>query len=126
MARAPYRLHHVLLAAPPGSEPAARAFFVGILGMTEIPKPADLAARGGMWLEFGDQQLHIGIEADFRPAEKAHPAFEVADLAALRAHLTEHGIRTWDDAPYPGRDRFYARDPFGNRLEFLSEPRRTG
>jgi catechol 2,3-dioxygenase-like lactoylglutathione lyase family enzyme len=123
MAPLRYRLHHVLLAAPPGSEATARAFFVDVLGMTEVPKPAELARRGGLWLEFGAQQLHVGVEPGFRPAEKGHPAFEVDDLPALRARLAAHGVATWDDAPYPGRDRFYAKDPFGNRLEFLSEPR---
>ncbi|MGA9839542.1 MAG: VOC family protein [Thermoplasmata archaeon] len=117
-----FRLHHVQIAAPPGSEAPARAFFVGILGMTETPKPPNLAARGGIWLDFGATQLHIGIEAPFRPAEKAHPAFEVDDLDAVRARLRAGSIDTWEDEPFPGRRRFYTRDPFGNRLEFLSRP----
>ena len=117
-----YRLHHVQLASPPGSEAQARAFFVDVLGMTEVPKPPNLAARGGIWLDFGTTQLHVGVEESFRPAEKAHPAFEVADLDAVWRRLTARGIETWEDEPFPRRRRFYARDPFGNRLEFLSPP----
>jgi catechol 2,3-dioxygenase-like lactoylglutathione lyase family enzyme len=115
-----YRLHHVLISAPAGSEEQARAFFVNVLGMTEVAKPANLAVRGGIWLDFGDTQLHIGVEDPFRPAEKSHPAFEVDDVEAVRARLTARGIETWEDERYPGRRRFYTRDPFGNRLEFLS------
>lgn len=119
------RIHHVLLAAPPGSEAEARRFFGELLGWREIPKPPNLARRGGVWFELGVQQLHVGIEAEFRPAEKAHPAFEVEDLAALRERLRAAGVATWEDEPYPGRERFYVRDPFGNRLEFLG-PERAG
>jgi len=117
-----YRLHHVQIAAPPGSEVAARAFFVDTLGMVEVPKPPNLARRGGIWLDFGPTQLHVGIEPEFRPAEKAHPAFEVSDLDDLRRRLDARGVKSWEDEVYPGRRRFYARDPFGNRLEFLSRP----
>ncbi len=115
-----YRLHHVQLAAPPGSESAAREFFVGVLGMRELSKPPNLARRGGIWLELDGTQLHIGIEADQRPAGKAHPAFEVDDLDGLRQRLEDHRVELSEDEPLPGRRRFYARDPFGNRLEFLS------
>ena len=93
--------------------------------MHEIPKPANLGGRGGAWFELGETQLHVGIEKEFRPAEKAHPAFEVDDLPGLRARLTAAGIATWEDEPYPGRERFYTRDPFGNRLEFLGPPAPT-
>ncbi len=123
MAGAPIRLHHVLLASPPGSEGEARRFFGELLGLAEVPKPASLARRGGVWFELEDGQLHIGIEREFRPAEKAHPAFAVPDLAALRRRLIAAGVETWEDEPFPGRDRFYARDPFGNRLEFLGPER---
>ena len=116
------RLHHVQIAAPAGCEAAARRFFGGLLGLEEIPKPPHLARRGGVWFDLGATQLHVGVEAPFRPAEKAHPAFEVDDLAALRTRLTAAGVETWEDEPFPGRDRFYARDPFGNRLEFLGLP----
>jgi catechol 2,3-dioxygenase-like lactoylglutathione lyase family enzyme len=105
------RLDHVQLAAPPGCEAEARRFFGGVLGLREVAKPPSLAARGGVWFE----NLHIGVEDDFKPARKAHPAFAVDDLDALAAKL---GDVTWDDE-LPGVRRFYARDPWGNRLEFL-------
>jgi catechol 2,3-dioxygenase-like lactoylglutathione lyase family enzyme len=115
----PYRLHHIQLAIPPGGESAGRTFYVGVLGMEEIPKPATLAARGGLWLRLAGAELHLGVEAEFRPARKAHPAFEVDDLGALRDRLRGHGVPVRDDQLLPGRKRFYADDPFGNRLEFV-------
>jgi catechol 2,3-dioxygenase-like lactoylglutathione lyase family enzyme len=105
------RIDHVQLAAPPGCEEEARAFFGGVLGLRELPKPPALAARGGVWFE----HVHVGVEDDFRPARKAHPAFVVDDLDALAARL---GDVEWDDA-LPGVRRFYAADPWGNRLEFI-------
>jgi len=117
------QLHHVQIAAPVGCEAEARRFFGNLLGWREIPKPDHLARRGGVWFELGNAQLHVGVEAEFRPAEKAHPAFEVPDLGELRTRLTEAGVATWEDEPFPGRDRFYTRDPFGNRLEFLGPER---
>jgi len=104
-------LDHVQLAAPPGCEAEARRFFGELLGMREVEKPPALAARGGVWFE----HLHIGVEEGFRPARKAHPAFAVDDLDALASQL---GDVTWDEE-LPGRRRFYAQDPWGNRLEFL-------
>jgi catechol 2,3-dioxygenase-like lactoylglutathione lyase family enzyme len=106
------RLDHVQLAAPPGCEEAARRFFGDLIGMREVEKPRSLAARGGVWFE----QLHVGVEQDFRPARKAHPAFVVADLDALAERL---GDVSWDDG-LPGVRRFYVSDPWGNRLEFLA------
>ncbi len=111
------------MAAPVGSEDAARHFYGDLIGMPEIPKPAHLARRGGVWFDLDGAQFHVGIETDFRPAPKAHPSFEVDDLAGLKARLTQAGIETWEDGPFPSRDRFYARDPFGNRLEFMSPER---
>jgi len=96
-----------------------------VLCLREIPKPPHLARRGGVWFELEGIQLHLGIETGFRAAEKAHPAFEVEDLPALQARLREAGFETWEDEPFPGRDRFYTRDPFGNRIEFLG-PERAG
>jgi len=119
-----YRLHHVQLAVPPGSEDVARRFYVGVLGMEEIPKPPTLAGRGGLWLRLASLELHLGVEAEFRAARKAHPAFEVDDLGALRRRLEGAGAGVRDDELLPGRSRFYTHDPFGNRLEFLArEPR---
>jgi catechol 2,3-dioxygenase-like lactoylglutathione lyase family enzyme len=114
------QLHHIQLAAPPGGEEAARAFFGELLGLQEVPKPANLAGRGGVWFRCGQHGLNIGIEEDFRPAQKAHPAFQVQDLETLRARLETHGVTTSQDEPLPGYQRFYAHDPFGNRLEFVT------
>ena len=111
---------HVQVAAPPGCEPAARAFFGGLLGLPEIEKPDTLRGRGGVWFALGaDQQLHVGVEADFAPARKAHPGFRVADLDSLRARLETGGVLVTNDAPLPGVRRFFAADPWGNRLEFI-------
>jgi catechol 2,3-dioxygenase-like lactoylglutathione lyase family enzyme len=113
------RLHHIQLAIPPGGEAACRAFWAGALGMTEVQKPPVLAARGGCWFRGGGIEVHLGVEADFVPARKAHPGLLVTGLKQLAARLEPHGVPvTWDDE-FPGHDRFYAHDPFGNRLEFL-------
>ncbi|MGP4046510.1 VOC family protein [Streptomyces sp. 2A115] len=110
---------HVQLAAPPGSEPALRAYYVDVLGMTELPKPPVLAPRGGCWFQAGPVQLHLGIEPDFRPAKKAHPGLRVTGIEAYAARLAALGATvTWDDN-LPGHRRFYSEDPVGNRLEFL-------
>ncbi|MEW2136745.1 VOC family protein [Streptomyces sp. NPDC005409] len=113
---------HVQLAAPPGSEERLRAYYTDVLGMTEIPKPPVLAARGGCWFAAGPVQLHLGVEEDFRPARKAHPGLRVTGIQAYASRLRERGATVvWDD-DLPGHDRFYSEDPVGNRLEFL-EPR---
>jgi catechol 2,3-dioxygenase-like lactoylglutathione lyase family enzyme len=112
-------LHHVQLAAPRGSEAALRLFYGVALGMTEVAKPAVLAARGGVWFRSGTLELHLGIDDDFRPARKAHPGILVADIDAIVRRLGEHGIDVeWDDA-FPGFRRCYVADPHGNRLELL-------
>jgi catechol 2,3-dioxygenase-like lactoylglutathione lyase family enzyme len=116
------RIDHVQIAAPAGCETAARNFYGGILGLAEIEKPPLLRARGGCWFACGPQHLHIGVERDFRPARKAHPAFGVPDLDELRAALTARGIQIVDDGDLPGVRRFYAEDPWGNRLEFVEDP----
>ena len=110
---------HVQLAAPAGSEDALRAYYVGALGMTELPKPPALAARGGCWFTAGPVQLHLGIEHDFRPARKAHPGLRVTDIDAYAARLARHGAPVEWDRDLPGHRRFYSYDPAGNRLEFL-------
>jgi catechol 2,3-dioxygenase-like lactoylglutathione lyase family enzyme len=109
---------HVQVAAPPGCEEAARAFYGGVLGLAELSKPPVLAARGGCWFAAGGQELHVGVEAGFAPARKAHPGLVVDDLEALRERLREAGQDPQDDETIPGTRRFYAEDPFGNRLEF--------
>jgi catechol 2,3-dioxygenase-like lactoylglutathione lyase family enzyme len=114
-------LDHVQVAAPPGCEAEARAFYGRLLGLEELPKPAPLAARGGAWFACGDQQLHVGVQPDFAAAAKAHPALAVdspQSLDALAEQLTTAGAPVqWDEA-IPGR--FYTEDPWGNRLELLS------
>ena len=112
-------IDHIQLAMPKGEEPAARAFYGSLLGMKEIAKPENLQARGGVWFTLGDRQVHLGIESDFHAAKKAHPAFLVDDLDTLRTTLSTAGYPIIDDEPLPGHKRFYSRDPFGNRLEFL-------
>jgi catechol 2,3-dioxygenase-like lactoylglutathione lyase family enzyme len=112
------RLDHVQLAIPPGREAEAVAFYEGVLGIPQVPKPAELAARGGCWFEDGELRVHLGVEPDFVPARKAHAALEVEGLATLKAALLAagHDVR---DEPYEGVDRCYTDDPFGNRLELL-------
>lgn len=114
-------LDHVQLAAPPGSEDRMRRFYVGTLGMTELPKPPALAGNGGCWFRAGDGavHLHVGTEPGFRPSAKAHPGLRVAGIEAYAARLEAHGTRVTWDAELPGHRRFYAHDPVGNRLEFL-------
>lgn len=114
-------IDHVQLAAPAGREEEARAFYSGCLGWPEIPKPAALQARGGVWFQCGAHQVHIGVQKDFVPATKAHPAFRVGHLERLRNHLLTHSIPITDDDARSdeGVRRFYVDDPFGNRLEFL-------
>jgi catechol 2,3-dioxygenase-like lactoylglutathione lyase family enzyme len=111
-------IDHVQVAAPTGSEAEARAFYGGLLGLEEIPKPEALAARGGCWFQAGAQELHIGIEEPFTPARKAHPSFVVSDLDGLAAQFADQGIGVRYDDQIPGTKRFETTDPFGNRLEF--------
>lgn len=111
----------VQLAAPEGCETEARHFFNQILGWTEIPKPEMLRERGGVWFQCGDHLVHIGMQQNFVPAVKAHPAFHVQNLDLLREHLRLHNLHVVDDEARAdeGVRRFYLNDPFGNRLEFL-------
>jgi catechol 2,3-dioxygenase-like lactoylglutathione lyase family enzyme len=112
-------IEHIQLAAPKGCEEAARKFFGVILGMEEIPKPESLQGRGGVWFKIGNQELHIGVEQDFSPAKKAHPAFTITELRKLQSRLEEYGVEIKEDTPIDGRSRFFVSDPFGNRIEFL-------
>src|SRR5436309_11586206 len=116
-------LDHVQLAIPPGGEDRAREFYVGLLGMTEIPKPEEQAKRGGAWFVCGAHQLHVGVESAFVPAKKAHPALRVADAAAIRAlasKLAAAGIEVRWATDAPGALRFHVDDPFGNRIELTA------
>jgi 5-(carboxyamino)imidazole ribonucleotide synthase len=114
-----FGLDHVQLAMPPGREAEARAFYGGLLGMSEAAKPVNLAKRGGCWFRSGALAVHLGVEADFRPARKAHPAFLVRDLAALAEKLRKGGHRVREEEPLTGYARLYVDDPFGNRIELM-------
>ena len=113
-------IDHVQVAAPPGCEAEARAFYGELLGLEELAKPEALAARGGCWFRAGAQELHVGVEEPFAPARKAHPSFVVTDLDDVAARLTAAGIDVTYDDQIPGTRRFETADPFGNRLEFRS------
>ena len=114
------RLHHGQVSIPKGAEPEARAFYCGVLGLREIPKPDSLQGRGGFWAELGDLQIHFGVEDGVdRRATKSHLAYEVSDLGGWRRTLADAGIIAKDGIPIPGFERFEFRDPFGNRVEFL-------
>ena len=124
-------IDHIQLAMPVGEEEKARAFFINILGFHEIPKPAEFAKRGGVWfqnvptaveLPSGTVQLHIGVEADFRPARKAHPAFIVDDLDSLIVKIQNAGYETdTTQPPLDGYKRAHVFDPFGNRIELMQK-----
>lgn len=112
-------IDHVQVAIPPGADEAARAFYGGVLGLTEIPKPAPLNASGGLWFQTGASQLHIGGQAGFVPAKKAHPAFLIADFDAYCVLLRERGVEVREEAQVYGRRRAGIEDPFGNRVELI-------
>jgi catechol 2,3-dioxygenase-like lactoylglutathione lyase family enzyme len=112
-------LDHVQLACPRGGEDEARGFYGGLLGLREVEKPEPLRSRGGVWFECGAQQLHLGVEEPFAPARKAHPALLVASQAELEDLAERLASVRWDET-LPGYRRFYASDPFGNRIELLA------
>ena len=112
-------IDHVQLAMPAGGEHAARLFYVGILGLTETAKPANLAGRGGAWFEANGVKVHLGVDREFTPARKAHPAFLVDDLADMVATLAAAGHAAREDEPLDGFARVYVSDPFGNRIELM-------
>jgi catechol 2,3-dioxygenase-like lactoylglutathione lyase family enzyme len=113
------RLDHVQLAMPAGREAEAVAFYEGILGIAQVPKPDHLATRGGCWFEDGDLKVHLGVDPEFRPATKAHPAFIVDDVRAIAGAAAATGFAVKDDEPLDGYDRVYVTDPFGNRIELM-------
>lgn len=112
-------IDHVQLACPRGGEQQARQFYGDTLQMVEIEKPEPLRSRGGVWFQCGNHQVHLGVQDDFVPARKAHPAFEVNPLEPLRSRLLCLGIPVIDDDVREGCDRLFVHDPFGNRIEFL-------
>jgi len=112
-------LDHVQLAMPPGQEAAAEAFYSGFLGFVRIPKPEPMASRGGCWFTAGPVALHLGVEAEFRAARKAHPALVVRDLAGLVATAAEAGVAVRPNPDQPSGAGCYIDDPFGNRIELI-------
>ena len=113
------KLDHVQLAMPEGGESAARRFYGTMLGMNDVEKPPELRPRGGCWFELKGCHVHLGVDIDFKPATKAHPAFIVSDLAELAMRLEAGGFTITRDVAVPGVERVYTADPFGNRLEFI-------
>lgn len=113
------RIDHILIAMPAGREEDARAFYCGVLGMTEKTKPPVLAARGGGWFKIGALQVHLGVEKNFIPARKAHPAFIVEDLTGMIENAVQGGYNVTADEPLKGCDRRHVDDPFGNRSELI-------
>lgn len=113
-------IDHVQLAMPAGKEDEARSFYAGILGFVEVAKTAELASRGGAWFRSGDVAIHLGIDPEFRPARKAHPALRCDGYVELLERLERSGINVVrDDSPFEGRAHCYIADPFGNRLELI-------
>ncbi len=113
-------IHHVQITVPKGAEAEARAFYCDVLGLPDVEKPPSLKGRGGLWVSVGDRDVHIGTEDGFdRTSTKAHVAYEVTDVATWRERLKAAGVKPLDSVSIEGFDRFEARDPFGNRIEFI-------
>ncbi len=114
-------IDHIQLAMPKEGEAKARSFYQSILGLNEIEKPEPLKSRGGCWFKNENVQIHLGVEDDFRPARKAHPAFRVFNYNSFIKRLIENDVSIKEDSSLDGIERFYAEDPFGNRIEFIKE-----
>lgn len=114
-------IDHVQIAMPRGGEEQARAFYGELLGMKEVGKPAELTKRGGCWFTCGAVQIHLGVEDDFRPAKKAHPALRCFDYDGLLARVRAAGVEVREDKRIPGVRRCHVFDPFGNRIELIGE-----
>ena len=112
-------IDHVQLAIPPGGEAAARRFYAEVLGLTEVPKPEAMRARGGMWFQAGPVQIHLGIEDGMHASAKMHPALVVTELDAWKARLASAGCEWREADDLPGTRRGHTRDPFGNRIELI-------
>lgn len=113
-------IDHVQLAIPPEAESKARAFYGGLLELREISKPAQIASRGGVWFQCGSLQIHLGIERDFSPAKKAHPALAIEEYEELLKKLVGAGYEVQEDISIPEVTRCFTSDPFGNRIELIS------
>jgi hypothetical protein len=122
---ASFEIDHVQIAIPMGGEEKGRAFFGQLLGLGELPKPPDMAARGGCWFVVADRQIHLGVDPDFCAAKKAHVALNTGSLDELRGRLERAGYKTENDSDVDGRKRFFTHDPFGNRIEFMDRTART-
>jgi len=118
-------IDHIQIAMPANGEDLARKFYGELLGLVEIDKPAELASRGGCWFKLDGFGIHLGVDEDFRPARKAHPAFAVTDLDALKTKMTAAGVQIKIDPATSNTKRFHAQDPFGNRLEFIQDGGRS-
>jgi catechol 2,3-dioxygenase-like lactoylglutathione lyase family enzyme len=116
------RIDHVQLAMPAGGEDAARRFYSGLLGIPEIPKPPELAVRGGVWFENGSVKIHLGIDPEFYSARKAHPALVVSELELLIAALRDGGCDVKEGEGFTDGRHVYVSDPFGNRIELIDQP----
>ena len=114
-------IDHVQLAMPAEGEDLAREFYGDLLGLAEVKKPEPLASRGGCWFETSGTIVHLGVQSVFVPARKAHPAFLVSDLATIRSVLADAGVEVVSDEALADVERFYATDPFGNRIEFIQD-----
>ncbi len=112
-------LHHVQVSCPAGTEDVVRVFYGELLGLVEVPKPATLAQRGGVWFRGSGYELHVGVEDEFAPARKAHPAFLAEDVDEVASRLHEAGVEIRWDSDFPGYRRFHTADPNGNRVEVL-------
>lgn len=112
-------LDHIQIAMPVGEEALARSYYGELLGLIEVDKPINLAGRGGLWFENGDLKVHLGVDAQFVPAKKAHPGFRVVDLDSFSKQLQAHGFNVEDAKQIPGFRRIFTVDPFGNKVEFL-------
>jgi catechol 2,3-dioxygenase-like lactoylglutathione lyase family enzyme len=122
MAERPFSdIDHVQLAMPVGGEESARRFYRDLIGMVELSKPPELARRGGCWFGSGGVQVHLGVEIDFRAAKKAHPALRCVDYDGLTERLRAAGVSVTEDENIPGVRRSHIADPFGNRIELVSE-----
>ena len=119
-------IHHVQLAMPPGREEEARAFYSGLLGLPEVPKPPASANKGGAWFESDGIRIHVGVEPGFRPARKAHPALLVENFDEALSNLRESGVEFAAAQPLDGRPRGHIADPFGNRIELMQAPESSG
>jgi predicted enzyme related to lactoylglutathione lyase len=113
------RLHHATFTHPVGAEDEARAFYGGVLGLTEVPKPATMNAAVGCWFRAEGVEVHGLPDPDFHPNRLGHPAFLVDDLDAVATRLRAAGAVVEMDDRFPGHRRFHSYDVFGNQLEFL-------